>query len=223
MHPAPACQITVSAGTTHATGRVCSLRRPLVPRLASGSHDAYPVKGRCAPDCVLSFAPLLSTSEIHALWQGRGAQPPKKKMGAVTERPTAACTCAYGTRAPSSVRNRACGAGSLSLFSLFLSLSFSPSLPLPFPLSCGILRCTSFAACCLTKRTPGQEELGALGASSSPPLLSFPPPPFFYLPPSPPLTPFPLFPLPLFLGVPTVISPKSYPTSEFFFFENLPY
>ena len=111
---------------------------------------------------------------------------------------------------------------SLSL-SLFLSLSFSPSLPLPFPLSCGFLRCTSFAACCLTKRTPGQEELGALGASSSPPLLSFPPPPFFYLPPSPPLTPFPLFPLPLFLGVPTVISPKSYPTSEFFFFENLPY
>ena len=194
MHPAPACQITVSAGTIHATGRVCSLRRPLVPRLASGSHDAYPVKGRCAPDCVLIFAPLLSTSEIHALWQGRGAQAPKKKMGAVTERPTAACTCAYGTRAPSSVRNRACGAGSLSLFSLsfslslplFLSLSFSPSLPLPFPPSCGILRCTSFAGCCLTKRTPGQEELRALGGSLLPsppffssPLLSFifPPPP----------------------------------------------
>lgn len=61
---------------------------------------AYAVKGRCPPDCVLQihlliFAPLPSTSEFHVLLQSRGAQPPKKKMGAVTERPTAACTWAY--------------------------------------------------------------------------------------------------------------------------------
>ena len=189
MHPAPACQITVSAGTIHATGRVCSLGRPLVPRLASGSHDAYPVKGRCAPDCVLSFAPLLSTSEIHALWQGRGAQPPKKKKWVQSQsglRPHAPAPTAHVHRAlcVTAPAARVLSPSSLSLsLPLFLSLSFSPSLPLPFPLSCGILRCTSFAACCLTKRTPGQEELGALGASSSPPLLSFPPPSFLFIPP----------------------------------------
>ena len=79
---------------------------------------------------------------------------------------------------------------SLSL-SLFLSLSFSPSLPLPFPLSCGFLRCTSFAACCLTKRTPGQEELRALGGSLLPSPPFFSSPSFLLSSPLPPLDPFP--------------------------------